>query len=238
MTRLQSELHRLYGVQDPVDALADDAQAPVRAMVLALARPADWALLSGIWQGVQADLGLPAPAIAVSGMDAFQLWFSLAEPLAWAQARAFLDALRMRHLSEVPPERVGLMPAGHALATLPPQQFGDEQWSAFVAPDLAPVFAGTPWLDIPPNLDGQADLLSRLVSIQPVDFQRAMRLLTTPAVVASAGDAGASATAPIGSCAGRGRYQEPKGFLLDVMNDESVALALRIEAAKALLRST
>ena len=65
----------------------------VRAMVLELVRPADWTLLSTLWRGVQTDLELPAPAIAVSGIDAYRLWFSLAEPASAAQARAFLEAL-------------------------------------------------------------------------------------------------------------------------------------------------
>ena len=32
-----------------------------------------------------------------------------------------------------------------------------------------------------------------------------------------------------------GAYQDPKRFLLDVMNNDTVSLGLRIEAAKALL---
>jgi len=35
-----------------------------------------------------------------------------------------------------------------------------------------------------------------------------------------------------------GPYQDPRRFLLDVVNDPTVALALRIDAAKALLVST
>ncbi|MDZ4295265.1 MAG: hypothetical protein U1C47_25500 [Hydrogenophaga sp.] len=33
----------------------------------------------------------------------------------------------------------------------------------------------------------------------------------------------------------QGPYQDPRRFLLDVMNDPTVALVLRIDAAKALL---
>ena len=51
----------------------------VRALVLELGRPADWDALLAVWQGVQADLALPAPTIAVSGTDAYQLWFSVAQ---------------------------------------------------------------------------------------------------------------------------------------------------------------
>lgn len=100
MNRLQQELRRLYAPQ--ADARLDldldarglvDAQGRVRAMVLELARPANWAALSAIWGGVRADLALPAPAIAVNGSDGCQLWFSLLEPVPVPQAEAFLDLL-------------------------------------------------------------------------------------------------------------------------------------------------
>jgi len=35
----------------------------VRAMVLELARPADWSVLSAVWQGVQADLAVSTPTL-------------------------------------------------------------------------------------------------------------------------------------------------------------------------------
>lgn len=253
MSRLQAELHRLYlphaaAGQDTdaeVSALID-AQGQVRAMVLELARPADWELISKVWKGVQLDLDLPAPGIAVSGRDGYQLWFSLAKPLPVPQATAFLDGLRQRYLRDVAPERVGLMPAVDALAPalalhalmVPALQAQAGQWSAFVAPDLAPVFAETPWLDIPPSFDGQADLLARLDSIQSDDFQRALERLRP--TVASSGSASPEMT---GSTADKedtgvvlgGTYLNPKRFLLDVMNNDTVALGLRIDAAKALL---
>ena len=37
---------------------------------------------------VQADLALPAPAIAVTGSDGVQLWFSLVQPVQPGQAQA------------------------------------------------------------------------------------------------------------------------------------------------------
>ena len=80
MNRLQRELHRLYGqkvaaIEGPLGLGLDavhpiDTPGPVRTMVLELARPANWAPLSAVWQGVQTDLDLPAPAIAVNGSDA------------------------------------------------------------------------------------------------------------------------------------------------------------------------
>ncbi len=214
MSRLQSEWHRLYQVQ---------------AMVLAVGRPADWAATSAVWQGVQADLNLPAPAIAVSGTDGYQLWFSLAEPVPTDQALAFLDGLRARYLGDIAPPRLALIPAVAQDMARPPVQVQADQWSAFVAPDLAPVFADTPWLDIPPNLDGQADLLARLVSIRPDEFERALRQLSAAPLGVAVPVPAVDAPTPAGT------WADPKRFLLDVMNDPSVAPGLRIEAAKALL---
>ncbi len=95
MNRFESELARLFWLPSPEGAAAAPAGA-VRAALLELSRPARWGELAAVWQGVQADLDLPAPAIAVSGVDGMQLWFSLAEPVAASQAVALLKALRQR----------------------------------------------------------------------------------------------------------------------------------------------
>ena len=94
-TRLQQELLRLYGSHDT--ALAP----PARAAVLELARPADWSALGAVWRGVQGDLGLPAPAIAVTGSDGFQLWFALAEDSLAAEALQLLQALCRAYLGDL-----------------------------------------------------------------------------------------------------------------------------------------
>ena len=108
MNRLLSEFDRLYRSEH--DASLVDAQGRVRALVLEVVQPAGWDALSLAWQGVQAELELPAPAIAVSGVDGVQLWFSLQEPVALARGRAFLEQLRARFLADVPPARVRLWP--------------------------------------------------------------------------------------------------------------------------------
>lgn len=255
MNRLQSELRRLYlprSAADPgTDAVASDlidAEGRVRAMVLELARPSNWELLATVWRGVQTDLELPAPAIAVSGTDGFQLWFSLSEPLSVAHAHAFLASLRSRFLPDVAAARVGLLPVVNISAPhqalhaqlVPALQEPTGNWSAFVAPDLAPVFAETPWLDILPGSDGQADLLSRLESIKPAALDAAVERLRpalvqptapTPAPEAAATSANLTQGLPLASVGSLAA----KRFLLQVMNDDTVSLALRIEAAKALL---
>ena len=261
MNRLSQELRRLYVANthaspdtEPDDASLVDANGQVRAMVLALARPADWPALSQVWHGVQADLGLPAPGIAVAGKDGYQLWFSLATPLPAAQAGEFLEALRLRYLGDTSAQRVTALPAMDAKSAhtvrhaplVPAAQAGSGQWSAFVAPDLAPVFADEPWLDGPPNLDGQASLLARLDSIQGADFQHALDRLQPAAAPAQppAALAAESASTERASAAERpvsarqapaGGWRDPQSFLLDVINNDSLAMALRIDAASALL---
>lgn len=232
----------------PRDALLD-AQGRTRALVMALARPAEWAPLAAVWHAVQTEAGLPAPGIAVSGTDSFQLWFSLADAVPVAEAHAFLDALRRRCLGDIDATRVTLMPSldtaptpqatAHHASPIPAQQGDAEQWSAYVAPDLAPMFNGAPWLDLPPNPEGQAELLSRLRSITPDEWRAAQAWLkpTGAATLSRQPNDPHGPTEPAAQ-PGTGTASpvlDPHTFLSQVMNDASVPLALRIEAAKALL---
>ena len=257
MSTLQAELDRLYlsherNIQNPHDVQPDliASDGSVRAMVLELARPADWPMLSALWRGVQTDLELPAPAIAVSGIDGYQLWFSLAEPVSVTQARAFLESLRLRYLSLVAPERLSMMPSvdasmsskiQHAML-VPALQTATGRWSAFVAPDLAAIFSGEPWLDLPPNPDAQAKVLSRLECIKPAVFHAALERLspvvrteTSPMTSVTDKTDGSQANQDVNASTSHESSLDPKGFLLDVMNDKTIELHLRIEAAKALL---
>jgi hypothetical protein len=315
VNRLQAQYQRLYlrfdppaqgtdaqPSQDPSDQhpaqSTDQPDQPVRALVLALRKPADWDTLAPLWRGVQTDWAWPAPAIAVNGADAFELWFSLAQPVPRAEAAALLHQLCQRYLPNVKPERLPRWPSLHAAAlaaplsaalsaplsaplsaslpalpALPAPEAGripalhpdTGRWSAFVAPDLPAVFGDDPSLDFPPNEDAQAELLSRLGSIQPDDWRAALAALQPAQAVASVAPvalpvvpavAGAvtvvSAVPPVPPpvaapameaahavsphhAALVGPYEDPRQFLRDVMNDSSVPLALRLEAAKALL---
>jgi hypothetical protein len=255
MNRLQSELHRLYlpesqahAETDPQPSALIDPLDRVRAMVMELTRPPSWEILSRVWHGVQTELELPAPAIAVSGIDGLQLWFSIAEPIAVAQAHAFLEGLRLRFLPDLEPARIRLLPAPDAsalrqdlhapLAPARHEQTGN--WSAFVARDLAPVFADTPWLDIPPNEEGQAALLRGLEVMKQTAFEAVLDKLgpstpsshSTAAVATTSVDDARAHDRPVPAAAGG----DPERFLRQIMDDDTVALALRIEAAKALLQ--
>ncbi|MBC7681305.1 MAG: hypothetical protein H7172_03135 [Ferruginibacter sp.] len=257
MNRLQAELHRLYRSSN---ANGDDAGSEdfgfvspnggVRAMVLELARPADWHALSALWQGVQADLQFPAPAIAVSGVDGYQLWFSLSEPVPAVEAQNLLECLRLRYLGNIALGRIAMWPSvgastsgniQHAKA-VPALKEETGRWSAFIAPDLAAVFSDEPGLDVCPSPDAQADVLSRLKSIKAIDFQMVLGQLSAAAKIALAHPAspttetGSSTSTPqnLGG-ATAGNSTNPKRFLLNVMGDPSIQMHLRIEAAQALL---
>lgn len=253
MGRLLSELHRLYlphaavglGNEAAEGGLMDGA-GRVRALVLELALPADWDELALLWRGVQADLGFAAPGIAVSGIDGLQLWFSLAEAVSAATAHTVLEALRSRYLPDVALNRLILLPVVDAAAPggfkhaplVPALQAQTGYWSAFVSADLAPVFADTPWMDIQPGDEGQAGVLRRLASISATVFDAALEQLgvatqpsAAPALVSPADVPPSAVASSADAIASLG----PKQFLQQVMNDDSVALALRIEAAKALL---
>ena len=249
MSTLHAELNRLFlSLGAEPGLMAPDGT--VRAMVLELARPADWPLLSTLWRGVQTELELPAPAIAVSGIDGYQLWFSLAEPVSVSQAGAFLEALRLRYLSVVAPGRLSMMPSVDAASPdnikharlVPALQAATGRWSAFVAPDLAAIFSDEPWLDLQPNPEAQAKTLARLECIKPAVFQVALESLsptvrTAISPMAPAADVwdGSQASQKVKASVSQGNRLDPKVFLLDVMNDKSIELHLRIEAAKALL---
>lgn len=222
MTRLTEQLQRLF---PPAEG-----DGRLRRMVLALRVPADWAALGRVWQGVQADFDWPAPAIVVSGQDDVQLWFALQQPVDPAEGAAVLRGLAQRHLADQPVHRLRLLPGsdGWQPAAAPALQSTDgdgERWSAFVAPDLAPMFSDTPWLDVAPNPEGQASLLAGLRAITAEEWQRAL------AAVQPAGEARSSAAA----AASAGPFSDPRAFLLSVMNDPAQPMGLRIDAAKALL---
>jgi hypothetical protein len=246
MNRLQAELQRLYLSRDAQLEAAEPehprlvgSDGRARAMVLELAVPAAWDRLRKVWQAVQSDLELPAPAIAVSGIDSYQLWFSLSEPVPSADAVAFLECLRQRYLGDVARDRIRTSPYYASAASdaqqpgVPPLRVGPERWSAFVAADLAALFADEPWLDLAPTPDAQADLLSRLQNTKAADFQRALERLGSfdPAAPGAAAAGAPAEAAPAPAV----QHQDPRSFLLEVMNDRTTQLHLRIEAAKALL---
>ena len=128
---------------------------------------------------------------------------------------------------------------------MPALQPATGRWSAFVAPDLAAIFSEEPWLDQPPNPEAQAKVLSRLECIKPAIFHAILERLspvvrtkTSPMKSVADETDGGQASPKVKASASDGNHgnrPDPKGFLLGVMNDKTIELHLRIEAAKALL---
>ena len=235
MNPLDAEFHRLYFVDDAA-AVAPSlmtVDGRVRAMVMELALPADWSAVSTVWHRVQGDLNLPPPAIAVTGNDGYQLWFSLAEPVTAAEASFFLESLRQRFLSDIAPGCIKLLPTetGHA-QLVPTLQQSTGLWSAFVAPDLAAIFADSPGLDVCPRVEGQASLLAPLESIKASVFEAILDQVISDVERTSAPHLSSTSVVPPST---KHCDSDAKRFLKEVMNDPTVEMHLRIEAAKALL---
>jgi len=252
MNKLTRELQRLYFLRDPQcpsqtpddDGLVGEtatalnmigADGKVRAMVMNFERAADWDQLASVYEAVQSELNLPAPAVSVSGGKGYGLWFSLAEAVPLAQAQAFLEALQLTYLAELPLIDLDLRPkTATPVMELPPAlQVGTGRWSAFIDPTLGSMFVDEPWLDMSPNMDKQADILANLDSIKADDFKKVLVTLRIPAAP-EAGPAQQS-TSQQAMPARNDAAGDPQSFLLAVMNDPAQKMRLRIAAAKALM---
>lgn len=240
MNRLSAELQRLYLCGSfPTDGSAPallDAQGQVRALVVELAQSVAWARIASFWHQVQEDEGLPPLALAVSGGDGYQLWFSLAVPVPLAQALTVLQHLRQRYWADLAPTQLRTWPtAAQQHTRLVPAMQGDTgYWSAFIVPGLGSMFADEPWLEREPSPDAQADLLQALQSITPPVWQQLLQSCqAAPAAISTATAPVAAVIALSGVTGATGL--DPYQFLHRVMNDAAVPLPLRIDVAKALL---
>lgn len=248
MNRLNAELQRLYGIHGLATPVGTDSRVSV--VVLGFARAADWALVAKFLRDVQDDLKLPPPAVSVAGGGGYHLWFSLDEPVEAERAGEFLRLMCCKFLSEVPADRLRLWPGeeenslaeARQLVFPPVRDAGSGKWSAFIEPDLGSMFVEEPGLEMAPNEERQADLLSGLKRIRPDVFQNLLaRLRQQP----TAGNVfpsetpipgtGAEVKRPISGLSLGGGFADPKSFLLAVMNDPAANAELRVEAAKALL---
>jgi hypothetical protein len=224
-----------------------------RVMVVSFARATDWEQVANLYQAVQDELDLPAPAVSVSGRKGYSLWFSLAEALPLAQIQAFLAALRLKYLADIPLAHLELQPDALAINTLAPARHNTTgKWSAFIDPSMGSMFIVEPGLEMAPILDRQAGMLAGLKSIKAANFQSALSILQAPSeldgepavtLAEAAARLPTKASRPPDladgyrySKLGEGNtYADPRDFLLAVMNDSSVGVKQRIKAAKALL---
>ncbi len=186
MQELLSQLARLYlhpAVSLPdatprvIDPVAHDA---VRVVVIPFdVQPehdgaARWAQLCAVANALQGELGLPVPAVSVSGATGFRLWLSFAEPVPVPKAQHFLALLRTAYFADVTLPAAGV----RAPVAFPPGLNGATgKWAAFIHPGMGASFEDEPALDMPPPALGQVALLQGLDSISPAQLQRAMGIL-------------------------------------------------------------
>lgn len=197
MQKLIAELMRLYLPADapppallaqhllgqhnvPVSLTGADGLA--RAMMIPFRKArgmqgdAHWLRLCEVANTLQETLGLPAPAVSISGGDAYYLWLSLATPVPAERVQSFLERLRDGYFPEVE-----LAPdAVRAPVALPPclhPRTG--KWAAFIHPGMGASFADEPGLDMAPPPLGQAGFLEGLESIDEEQFERVLDALET-----------------------------------------------------------
>ncbi|HEY3431667.1 MAG TPA: hypothetical protein VGK09_03885 [Rhodocyclaceae bacterium] len=219
----------------------------VRALVITFDRAKDWNHLTTLYQGLEEDLKLPAPAVSISATGGFQLWLSLADNVTIAEATAFLEILRSKYLADIPVRHLKLSPSINEYSAgelptvdlVPSFHQASGKWSAFIDPSMGGMFLDEPGLDMAPNMAGQADILAKFESIKSQDFQRVLASFQSPMPVelklietATNDQCGPTSHSrlDVGS-----NYTEPKSFLLAVMNSPSASPDQRIKAAQALL---
>jgi hypothetical protein len=193
MDKLISELTRLYLLPDSpaAQALAQRSAggpcAPVslvsdagltRAIAIPFRKAAGedvqhWERLCTVANDLQADFGLPAPAVSVASAGGFVLWLSLAVPVALADARRFVDGLGRLWPETLPPADVVTAPV-----ELPPCLNGATgTWAAFIHPGMGASFADESGLDMAPPTAGQVAFLDGLDSITDEQFRAALARL-------------------------------------------------------------
>lgn len=195
MQKLISELTRLYL---PADTLSPEVLAQhilgqttldvnlttgdglTRAIVIPFQKVGDsedaqhWSRLCAVANGLQAQLGFPAPAVSISGANGYGLWLSLEAPVPMAQAQKFLELLRKAYFPDM-----DLRPdAVSAPVELPPcLHRSTGKWAAFIHPGMGASFADESGLEMAPPLSGQAAFLEGLQSISEVQFLHALNML-------------------------------------------------------------
>lgn len=178
MQKLTSELQRLYlfaGQQHDAPSIELVKDGMMRTLVIDFHKDADeqhWARLCAVANALQTELGLPAPAVSVSGGECYRLWLSLTQPLPEAQAKQFLALLHKAYFED---EKIDL---GRSQVDLPPaQNRATGLWAAFINPSMGGALADDLGLEMMPPEAAQAAFLERLASISAEEYQQALTTL-------------------------------------------------------------
>lgn len=191
MQKLIAELRRLYLSNDRryddaslerhlrgehtmrVDLADGDGLA--RALVIEFRRLPDdghWAQLCETANALQTELGLPAPAVSVSGGDSYGLWLSLETPVPVARLRQLKALLHKAYFAQ---QEIDL---DNTAVELPPclHQAGG-LWAAFINPGMGASFADDLGLDMPPPVGAQTSFLEGLRGITEKELAHALEVL-------------------------------------------------------------
>lgn len=195
MEKLIAELTRLYLPSDavPSDVLERHlsgqegvavslltAEGFVRAVVIPFDKtgPSEdaqhWSRLCTVANGLQADLGLPMPAVSISSTNGYRLWLSFEAPVPEAQAQLFLEVL---HLAYCPDMQLSPNTVGAPVELPPCLDPRTGKWAAFIHPGMGASFADESGLQMAPPLAGQVAFLEGLESISLEQFQQALTIL-------------------------------------------------------------
>lgn len=198
MQELIAHLIRLYlpaapGLSDQLAAQLEGAASPllqlsrdgtVRAIALPFdARPdadgaVQWERLCHVANLLQAELGLPAPAVSIDGASGYRLWLSFAEPLPAAMAQQLYDCVRAAHCETAPACDV------MAPVALPPcLNRSSGRWAAFIHPGMGASFADEPGLEMRPPLAAQAAFLQGIEGASIEQVRQALGRLQPAAAV-------------------------------------------------------
>ena len=254
MSKLESELQRLYCLpgrawsgtksesENPqIDLIT--ATGLVRCFVISIKNGAAWPQIATLYQGIQDEFELPAPAISISVEEGYQIWFSLAEPVTLQAAQNFMEGLCRKYLAETKTAKLkcrpGITDDLKSVPKVPAREKASDRWSAYIDPTMGSMFIEESWLEMTPSLDKQAGMLTGLKSIRPEDFDRVSSALQSQLETETIPPAKKAETlqlSPAKTILGTsGNFSNPQCFLLAVMNDPTANAEHRIQAAIALL---
>lgn len=191
MHKLISELRRLYlldnqeldetifaqHVRGEKTCVVDLANAlgSTRALVIDFQQRADgshWDRVRDVANALQSELGLPAPAVSVSGARSYRLWLSLETTVSAAQAEEFLVLLHEAYFAD---EQID---TARSVVELPPcLHTATKLWAAFINPGMGASFAEELGLEMAPPVAAQAAFLEGLSSATAAEFSHALARL-------------------------------------------------------------
>lgn len=150
-----------------------------RAIVIDFPRAAEdetrhWAQLCEVANTLQEKLDFPAPAVSITGGNAFRLWLSLRDAVPVADARRFLSLLRTAWFPELP------LHANSAVELPPCLNVETGKWAAFIHPGMGASFAAEAGLEVARPAAAQLAFLEGLESIAPARFEEAMAAMHRP----------------------------------------------------------